>query len=61
MTDIGILGVGRVGTNLAGGLSAAGHHVTLGGRSPEDIAARTTGLVPRIAFADRLRLAPPRP
>lgn len=54
MTDIGILGTGRVGTNLAGRLSAAGHHVTLGHRSPHDTAARTTGLAPapRIAFAD---------
>ncbi|MFF3673688.1 NADPH-dependent F420 reductase [Streptomyces sp. NPDC002120] len=52
MTNIGILGAGRVGTNLAGKLSAAGHHVTLGSRNPEDTAARTTGLAPRIAFAD---------
>ncbi|KOY50185.1 NADPH-dependent F420 reductase [Streptomyces sp. XY332] len=44
MTTIGILGAGRVGTNLAGKLSAAGHHVTLG--------TRTIGLAPRIAFAD---------
>ncbi|MEH6373577.1 NAD(P)-binding domain-containing protein [Streptomyces sp. KLMMK] len=53
MTSIGILGAGRVGTNLACKLSAAGHHVTLGGRSPEGTAARTIGLVPRIAFADQ--------
>ncbi|MGY4957794.1 NADPH-dependent F420 reductase [Streptomyces nigrescens] len=53
MTSIGILGAGRVGTNLADKLSAAGHHVTLGGRSPEDTAARTAGLAPRIAFADQ--------
>ncbi|AQT76125.1 MULTISPECIES: NADPH-dependent F420 reductase [unclassified Streptomyces] len=54
MTDIGILGTGRVGTNLAGKLSAAGHPVTLGGRRPEEAAARTTGFgsTPRIAFAD---------
>ncbi|WP_030719552.1 NADPH-dependent F420 reductase [Streptomyces sp. NRRL F-2580] len=52
MTNIGILGAGRVGTNLAGKLSAAGHHVTLGSRNPEDTAARATGLAPRIAFAD---------
>ncbi|MFD7912772.1 NADPH-dependent F420 reductase [Streptomyces sp. NPDC059752] len=51
MTNIGILGAGRVGTNLAGKLSAAGHHVTLGGRSPEDTAARTIGPAPRITFA----------
>lgn len=53
MTNIGILGAGRVGTNLAGKLSAAGHHVTIGGRSPEDTAARTIGLSPRIAYADQ--------
>ena len=53
MTNIGILGAGRVGTNLAGKLSAAGHHVTIGGRSPEDTAARTMELAPQIAFADQ--------
>ncbi|MEU7729473.1 NAD(P)-binding domain-containing protein [Streptomyces sp. NPDC040724] len=53
MTSIGILGTGRVGTNLARKLAAAGHHVTLGVRSPEDTAARTAGLSPRIAFADQ--------
>ncbi|WP_369776612.1 NADPH-dependent F420 reductase [Streptomyces sp. R33] len=52
MTTIGILGAGRVGTNLASKLSAAGHHVTLGTRNPEDTTARTIGLAPRIAFAD---------
>ncbi|ATZ22309.1 NADPH-dependent F420 reductase [Streptomyces lavendulae] len=52
MTTIGILGAGRVGTNLAGELSAAGHHVTLGTRNPGDTFARTAGLDPRIAFAD---------
>ncbi|MFD9302918.1 NADPH-dependent F420 reductase [Streptomyces sp. NPDC060048] len=53
MTSIGILGAGRVGTNLAGKLSAAGHHVTLGGRSAEGAAARTIGLAPPVAFADQ--------
>ncbi|MFE5192044.1 NADPH-dependent F420 reductase [Streptomyces sp. NPDC056628] len=53
MSNIGILGAGRVGTNLAGKLSQAGHHVTIGTRSPEDTAARTVGLDPRIAFADQ--------
>ncbi|MFE4693055.1 NADPH-dependent F420 reductase [Streptomyces sp. NPDC056749] len=50
MTNIGILGNGRVGTNLAGKLAAAGHHITLGVRNPEgaeDLAA------PRITFADQ--------
>ncbi|WP_406083710.1 NADPH-dependent F420 reductase [Streptomyces virginiae] len=53
MTNIGILGAGRVGTDLARALSTAGHHVTLGSRNPEDTTARTTGLPPRIAFADQ--------
>ncbi|MFF3216756.1 NADPH-dependent F420 reductase [Streptomyces sp. NPDC002886] len=57
MTSIGILGAGRVGTNLARKLSAAGHHVTLGGRGSEDATSHTTahtdGLAPRIAFADQ--------
>ncbi|MER6256913.1 NAD(P)-binding domain-containing protein [Streptomyces sp. NPDC001584] len=52
MTNIGILGAGRVGTNLVGKRSAAGHDVTIGSRNPEDAAARTSGLAPRIAFAD---------
>ncbi|MCX5015129.1 NAD(P)-binding domain-containing protein [Streptomyces sp. NBC_00555] len=52
MTNIGILGAGRVGTNLAGKLSAAGHHVTLGSRNPEGTTARTAGPAPRITFAD---------
>ncbi|WKV75802.1 NAD(P)-binding domain-containing protein [Streptomyces sp. PCS3-D2] len=54
MTRIGILGAGRVATNLAAGLSAAGHHITLGHRGRHDTAARTTGLAPapRIAYAD---------
>ncbi|MFB6520085.1 NADPH-dependent F420 reductase [Streptomyces sp. NPDC056401] len=53
MTTIGILGAGRVGTNLAGKLSEAGHHVTLGARSPEDTSARTRGLAPQIDYADQ--------
>jgi predicted dinucleotide-binding enzyme len=36
MTSIGILGAGRVGTNLARTLTAAGHHVTLGRRKNGD-------------------------
>ncbi|PNE38163.1 NADPH-dependent F420 reductase [Streptomyces noursei] len=54
MTSIGILGTGRVGTNLAGKLAQAGHHVTLGRRSPKDettAPAEDTG--PRICFADQ--------
>ncbi|MFD0354356.1 NADPH-dependent F420 reductase [Streptomyces sp. NPDC127110] len=54
MNRIGILGTGRVGTSLAVKLSAAGHHVTLGGRSPQDTTARTNHHAPppRVAFAD---------
>ncbi|MER7735497.1 NAD(P)-binding domain-containing protein [Streptomyces erythrochromogenes] len=54
MTDIGILGTGRVGTGLAARLSAAGHRITLGHRRPEEAATRTTGPAPapRITFAD---------
>ncbi|AEN13004.1 MULTISPECIES: NAD(P)-binding domain-containing protein [unclassified Streptomyces] len=53
MTSIGILGTGRVGTNLAGKLSSAGHHVTLGGRSPKDPTDRAAGAASRITFADQ--------
>jgi predicted dinucleotide-binding enzyme len=35
MNTIGILGSGRVGTALASGLAAAGHHVVVGTRSPQ--------------------------
>ncbi|MFE1896942.1 NADPH-dependent F420 reductase [Streptomyces yangpuensis] len=54
MTRIGILGTGCVATNLANKLSAAGHHITLGSRSPDGTAACTTGLAPtpQTAFAD---------
>ncbi|GHF70973.1 hypothetical protein FHX82_005519 [Amycolatopsis bartoniae] len=48
MSTIGILGAGRVGTALADKLAAAGHHVVVGSRSPEDgvrIAARTAEIV----------------
>lgn len=53
MTNIGILGTGRVGANLAGKLAATGHNVTLGGRSPQGTAALAAGAAPRIAFADQ--------
>ncbi|NEB80885.1 NAD(P)-binding domain-containing protein [Streptomyces sp. SID14478] len=53
MTSIGILGAGRVGANLAAKLSAAGHHVAIGGRNPDDTAARRGGLAPRIIYADQ--------
>ena len=47
MTSIGILGAGRVGANLAGKLSAAGHRVTLGAGTREGTAARAAGIAPR--------------
>ncbi|MGW6982169.1 NADPH-dependent F420 reductase [Streptomyces sp. NPDC054932] len=54
MTRIGILGAGRVGTNLAGKLAATGHHVTLGRRSPvEETAAAAEGAAPGVSFADQ--------
>src|SRR3954469_19920861 len=53
MTNIGVLGAGRVGANLANKLLAAGHHVTLGSRGPADTAARAAGIAPQIAFADQ--------
>ncbi|MGO4459450.1 NADPH-dependent F420 reductase [Streptomyces sp. M-16] len=53
MTSIGILGAGRVGANLARKLSAAGHHVTLGVRNPDETAAPAEGIDPGISFADQ--------
>lgn len=53
MTTIGILGAGRVGANLAGKLSAAGHHVTLGVRNPKETAAPAESIDPGISFADQ--------
>ncbi|GAA1091603.1 NAD(P)-binding domain-containing protein [Kitasatospora arboriphila] len=53
MTSIGILGADRVGADLAGRLSAAGHRVTPGVRNPEGTAVPAAGTAPRIAFADQ--------
>ncbi|MFE4257351.1 NADPH-dependent F420 reductase [Streptomyces sp. NPDC056883] len=54
MTSIGILGAGRVGANLAGKLSEAGHPVILGRRSPaEQPTAVAEGAGPRVSFADQ--------
>jgi predicted dinucleotide-binding enzyme len=54
MTSIGILGAGRVGTNLAGKLAASGHHVILGRRGPhERTATHPEDSNPRISFADQ--------
>ncbi|MDT0398289.1 NADPH-dependent F420 reductase [Streptomyces edwardsiae] len=49
MTNIGILGAGRVGTNLARALTAAGHRVTLGHRERGD----DTGTPPAAGTASR--------
>lgn len=43
MTTIGILGAGRVGTNLARALAASGHQVTLGRRGNGDHATVASG------------------
>ncbi|KFZ78034.1 NADP oxidoreductase [Amycolatopsis sp. MJM2582] len=43
MTTIGILGAGRVGTNLARALAASGHQVTLGRRGSGDHATVASG------------------
>lgn len=59
MTSIGILGTGRVGTNLAAKLAATGHHVILGHRSqaeqsaPERLAGPTRDVDSRISHADQ--------
>ncbi|MFJ8209016.1 NADPH-dependent F420 reductase [Streptomyces sp. NPDC096033] len=54
MTRIGILGAGRVGTNLASKLSEAGHHVILSSRSPtKRTTAATEGTGPRFSFTDQ--------
>lgn len=54
MTTIGILGAGRVGTNLADKLAAAGHHVILGQRGPvKETEVTAQGAVPRVSFADQ--------
>ncbi|MFJ9949369.1 NADPH-dependent F420 reductase [Kitasatospora sp. NPDC091207] len=50
MTTIGILGAGRVGTDLARKLSAAGHRVTLGVRRPTETPAPAAS--PHVALAD---------
>ncbi|GGU33066.1 NADPH-dependent F420 reductase [Streptomyces violascens] len=57
MTSIGILGAGRVGASLAGKLSAAGHHVTLGVRNPEETSAPAESIDPSICFADHRTVA----
>jgi hypothetical protein len=46
-STIAVLGAGRVGSTLAAGLAAAGHHVMLGVRDPDSAAAR-----PGVAISD---------
>lgn len=53
MASIAILGTGRVGTNLAGRLSATGHRVTLGSRTARHTADRAAGADPRITVTDQ--------
>ncbi|MGW9206495.1 NADPH-dependent F420 reductase [Embleya sp. NPDC055664] len=53
MTNIGILGAGRVGANLAHKFAAAGHRVTLGHRSPPKDTGTPGAAAPRISFADQ--------
>nr|WP_275405930.1 MULTISPECIES: NAD(P)-binding domain-containing protein [unclassified Streptomyces] len=54
MSTIGILGTGRVGSNLASALAAAGHTVILGHRTPDAAAAgKEAGMDPSIRFADQ--------
>ncbi|MEU3461162.1 NAD(P)-binding domain-containing protein [Streptomyces sp. NPDC006733] len=53
MSSIGILGAGRVGSNLATHLAAAGHQVTLGVRDADDIAALAAGSSPHPTYADQ--------
>ncbi|WP_230195070.1 NADPH-dependent F420 reductase [Streptomyces coriariae] len=54
MTSIGILGAGRVGANLAGGLASAGHDVILGRRNPKArSAAPTEDVHPDISCSDQ--------
>jgi 8-hydroxy-5-deazaflavin:NADPH oxidoreductase len=43
MSSIAILGSGRVGKALAAGLTAAGHDVVIGSRTPEDTTAAWEG------------------
>lgn len=55
MTDIGILGSGRVAKTLATKLAAAGHAVTIGTRDPDKASAAWTGQA--VTFADHRQTA----
>lgn len=54
MTTLGILGAGRVGTNLARKLADAGHDVVVGRRDPAaQLPGRTEEFGPRVRFTDQ--------
>jgi len=55
MTTIGILGTGRVGTNLGNALARAGRQITLGHRDSAD--APATGADPGIRYATQTEAA----
>jgi predicted dinucleotide-binding enzyme len=55
MTSIGILGAGRVGSNLAHALAAAGHQVILGVRENEEPPAPPAGA--EVRYADHASTA----
>jgi predicted dinucleotide-binding enzyme len=57
MTTLGILGAGRVGTNLAHALAAAGHQVVLGRRRNGDETSRPPGERTAIRYADHATTA----
>jgi predicted dinucleotide-binding enzyme/putative intracellular protease/amidase len=50
--QIAVLGTGRVGSQLARGLAAAGHRVVLGSRNPDARAPGTEPVVPVRSYAD---------
>ncbi|MFI9569388.1 NADPH-dependent F420 reductase [Streptomyces rishiriensis] len=57
MTSIGILGAGRVGTNLARALAASGHHVTLGLRENDEVTSPPPVEGAEIHYADHATTA----
>ncbi|WP_116200548.1 NADPH-dependent F420 reductase [Amycolatopsis circi] len=57
MTSIGILGAGRVGTNLARAFAAAGHTVTLGRRENDEATSTPPAEGAEIRYADHTATA----
>ncbi|WP_290051938.1 NADPH-dependent F420 reductase [Amycolatopsis solani] len=57
MTSIGILGAGRVGTNLARALAGAGHRVTLGVRENDEVTNTAPAGGTSISHADHATTA----